>query len=308
MAKRPTLLQHFRSFAYQNGIKDMDTALAYFSVFGGTGWEIDTSEDIEILIEEKILRNYASLHESMTRYTHNNPVYHRLLSIVALGTEHEHEAFKKAKIGRDRGEDAVDYLEKKRLLTFDLTAAKPLSEQDEKSDRLLFMLPFMRFWFAMISPHYRNIAKGDYREFRAKWQQAKANFSILLSNLLIRELVRQHMADSMADDPIVSIGTYYDKRTWIEILATRKSGKLLAGACKYSQEVAKPNMLNTLRERCTKAELNVTDYVLFSRNGFSSEVEAAREANVTLLSGSHLASLLDGLGEDDRLVYTNRQY
>ena len=308
MAKRPTLLQHFRSFAYQNAIKDMDTALAYFSVFGGTGWEIDTSKSMETLIEEKILRNYAPLHESMIRYTHNNPVYHRLLSIVALGTEHEHEAFQKAKIGRDRGEDAVDYLEKKRLVTFDLTAARPLSEQDEKSDRLVFTLPFMRFWFAMISPHYQNIAEGDYREFRVKWQQAKANFPILLSNLLIRDLVRKAMADSMADDPIVSIGTYYDKRTRIEILATRKSGKILAGACKYSQEVAKPNMLNTLRERCTKAELNVTEYALFSRNGFSSEVEAAREESITFLSGSHLASLLDDLGEGDRLVYTNRQY
>ena len=36
----------------------------------------------------------------MTRYTHNNPVYHNLLSIIALGTDHEHDAFKKAKIGR----------------------------------------------------------------------------------------------------------------------------------------------------------------------------------------------------------------
>jgi hypothetical protein len=43
MAKRATLLQHFRSFSYQNNIKDLDKALEYFTVFGGTGWDIDMS-------------------------------------------------------------------------------------------------------------------------------------------------------------------------------------------------------------------------------------------------------------------------
>ena len=110
MAKRPTLLQHFRSFAYQNNIRDFDKALEYFTVFGGTGWDVDTSKSLDELIEEKVLRNYEPLHKSMTRYTHNNPVYHMLLSLVALGVNHEHDAFKKAKVGRDRGEEAIDYL------------------------------------------------------------------------------------------------------------------------------------------------------------------------------------------------------
>jgi len=48
MAKRPTLLQHFRSFAYQNTIRDFDMALEYFTVFGATGWDIDVSKSVEI--------------------------------------------------------------------------------------------------------------------------------------------------------------------------------------------------------------------------------------------------------------------
>jgi len=31
MAKHPTLLQHFRSFAYQNNIKDFDADLGIFT-------------------------------------------------------------------------------------------------------------------------------------------------------------------------------------------------------------------------------------------------------------------------------------
>jgi hypothetical protein len=308
MSKRPTLLQHFRSFAYQNNIRDLDTALEYFTVFGGTGWDVDVSKRLDALIEEKVLRNYEPLHKSMTRYTHNNPVYHNLLSIVALGVNHEHEAFKKAKVGRDRGEEAMDHLEKKSLLKFDLSVEKPLKESEGKSDRVLFELPFMRFWFATISPHYKSISKGDFSEFTQKWQPLKANFSILLSNLLVRELVKQTLAEKFSEDPIVSIGSYYDKQVQIEILAKRRSGKMLAGACKYSKEPAKINMLNALKEKCQKAELDVADHVLFSKNGFSSEVEQMQDADLTLLSHAHLASLLDDLCEDDLLVYTNKKY
>ena len=308
MAKRPTLLQHFRSFAYQNNIRDLDKALEYFAVFGGTGWDIDTSKSLDELIKEKVLRNYEPLHRSMTRYTHNNPVYHNLLSIVALGTNHEHDAFKKAKIGRDRGEDAIDYLEKKSLLKFDLSVEKPLKESDGKSDRLLVDLPFMRFWFAMISPNYKSISKGDFSEFEQKWHKVRDNFSILLSNLLVLELVKQTVAEKFADDPIVSIGSYYDKHVQIEILAKRKSGKMLAGECKYSKEAAKINMINSLKQKGQKAELNIADYVLFSKNGFSSEVEQIKDEGVTLLTNEHLSSLLDNLSKDDQLVYTNKKY
>ena len=308
MAKRPTLLQHFRSFAYQNKIRDLDKALEYFTVFGGTGWDVDASKSLDELIEEKVLRNYEPLHKSMTRYTHNNPVYHMLLSLVALGVSHEHEAFKKAKVGRDRGEEAMDYLEKKSLLKFDLSVEEPLKESDGKSDRVLFELPFMRFWFAMISPYYKSISKGDFSEFEQKWHTLRENFSILLSNQLVLELVKQSVAEKFADDPIVSIGSYYDKHVQIEILAKRKSGKMLAGACKYSKEPAKINMLNSLKEKCQKAELNVDDHVLFSKNGFTSEVEEIKDADLTRLSHPHLSSLLDDLSEDDLLVYTNKKY
>jgi hypothetical protein len=308
MSKRPTLLQHFRSFVYQNNIRDFDKALEYFTVFGGTGWDVDASKSLDDLIEEKVLRNYEPLHKSMTRYTHNNPVYHKLLSLVALGMNHEHDAFKKAKVGRDRGEEAMDYLEKKSLLKFDLSIEKPLKESDGKSDRVVFKLPYMRFWFALISPHYKSISAGDFSEFEQEWHKVRDNFSIFLSNQLVLELVKQTFSDKFAEDPIVSIGSYYDKHVKIEILAKRKSGKMLAGECKYSKDAAKIIMLNSLKEKCQKVELNVDDYVLFSKNGFTSELEEIKDDSITLLSHGHLSSLLDDLNEDDLLVHANKKY
>ena len=308
MAKRPTLLQHFRSFAYQNNIRDLDKALEYFSVFGGTGWDVDASKSVDALIEEKVLRNYEPIHNGITRFTHGNALYHMLLSIIALGESHEDAVFKKGRVGRDKGEEAMDYLEMKSLLKFESSVEKPLKSSDGKSDKLLFELPFMRFWFAVISPYYKSISSGNFSEFEEKWSQLRGNFSILLSNLLVRELVKQSFAEKFADDPIVSIGPYYDKHVQIEILAKRKSGKMLAGECKYSKKEAKINMLTSLKEKCQKVELDIEDYVLFSKNGFASEVEQMKDAEVTLLSHSHLSTLLGNLSKDDLLVYKNKKY
>ena len=308
MAKRPTLLQHFRSFAYQNNIRDFDKALEYFSVFGGTGWDIDRSKSLEALIEEKVLRNYESIHNGIMRFTHGNGLYHMLLSIIALGEYHEDAVFKKGRVGRDKGEEAMDYLEMKSLLKFDTSVEKPLKSSDGKSDRVFFELPFMRFWFATVSPYYKSISTGDFSEFEEKWFQLRGNFSILLSNHLVLELVKQSVAQKFANDPIVSIGSYYDKQVEIEILAIRKSGKMLAGECKYSKAEAKINMLNELKEKCQKAELKIAEYVLFSKNGFSSEVAEIQDAALTLLSQESLSSLLENVSEEDLLVYKNKKY
>jgi len=308
MAKHPTLLQHFRSFAYQNNIRDFDTALEYFTVFGGTGWDVDISKNVDVLIEEKVLTNYESLHESMTRYTHNNGLYHMVLNIIALGVNHEKDVLKKAKVGKEKGEEAIDYLVSKSLIKFDLSVEKPLNEGGGKSDRVLFDLPFMRFWFAMISPNYQSIAEGNYDEFAQKWHKVKDNFSVLLSNLLLLDLVKETFNEKNKEDPIEKIGSYYDKKVEVDILARRKSGAMIAGACKYSPDPAKSNMMHTLIEKCAKAELEISDYVLFSKNGFTPEVEVFKEKEVIFLSQIELSSLLDNLSKDDLLVYKNKKY
>ena len=308
MSKRPTLLQHFRSFTYQNKLKDFDKALEYFTVFGGTGWEIDTSKSVDALIEEKVLRNYEHIHNGITRFTHGNALYHMLLSIIALGENHEDAVFKKGRVGRDKGEEAMDYLEMKSLLKFDTSVEKPLKSADGKSDRISFELPFMRFWFATVSPYYKSVSTGDFSESEKKWNALRGNFSILLSNLLVLDLMKQHFAERFKDDPIATIGSYYDKQTEIDILAKRESGKMLAGACKYSEKPAKTNMLETVKKKCQKAELDIADYVLFSKNGFTAEVEEGKAADTTLLSGKDLSLLLKDLSDKDLLVYKNKKY
>ena len=186
--------------------------------------------------------------------------------------------------------------------------AEPRNERYKQSDKLLFEFPFMRFWFATISPYYQSISSGYFSEFETKWNALRGNFSISLSNLLALELVKERFATKFESDPIVSMGSYYDKKIEMSILAKRKSGKMLVGECKYSETEAKMHMLSSLKEKCEKVGLDVDEYVLFSKNGFTSEMKELTDENLILLTNDDFSSLLDNLSEKDLLVYKNKKY
>lgn len=308
MSTAPSLLAQFRSFCYQNKVTDVEQALAYFSVFGGMGWQVNMTKPLEMLIEEKVLSNYRYIHGDITKITHSKPSYHAMLTAIATGDRREHSAFKKVNIGREEGEELVDFLIKDGFLTFDKSVEKPMDEKDGNSDKLLFVKPFMRFWFFAISPYYKGIKEGDFSEMKKHWSQTQAVFSDIIYEQLVKELIQSAFKDAFEGDPVVSIGSYYDKNVEIDILAKRKSGAYLAGVCKYTKAKAKKSELAKLKEKCKQAQLEVEHFVVFSKNKFSSEFKKEKEKNVTLFSLRHLTGLLSDLNENDLLVNTNKKY
>ncbi len=308
MSKHPTLLAQFRSFCYQNNATDFETAVQYFSVFGGMGWTVDMSVPLEVLIDQKVLSNYRYIHGDITKITHSKPTYHAMLTAIASGDRREHSAFKKVNIGREEGEELIDFLIKDGFLVFDKSVEKPMDEKDGISDKLLFVTPFMRFWFSAISPYYKGIKEGDFTEMNEHWSKVKAEFSNLVYEQLVRELILSAFKEAFEGDPIVNIGAYYEKNVELDILAKRKSGAYLAGTCKYGKAKTKKSELTKLKEKCTQAHLEVEHYVIFSKNKFSSEFKKDKEDNVTLFSLRHLMGLVADLSENDVLEYTNKKY
>ncbi len=308
MSKHPTLLEQFRSFCFQNNTTDFEKAIEYFSVFGGMGWRVDLSKPLEELIEEKVLKNYRYIHGDITKITQSNNIHHSLLTALATGDRREHSAFKKANVKREEGEESIDFLIKNELLVFDRSIEKPVDEKDANSDKLLFTQPFMRFWFSSISPYYKNIREGDYKEMKEHWNHMKHGFSDLIYDQLVMELMKKSFKDDPKGGYIASIGSYWDKNTEIDILAKRKSGKMIAGICKYSKSKANKSELTKLKEKCAQAELDVDTFVIFSKNKFSSELKKEKGENLKLFSTRNLTTLMDNLSEKDLLVNTNKKY
>lgn len=308
MSKHPTLLQQFRSFCFQNSVTDFEKAVEYFAVFGGMGWSVDMSKPLDVLIESKVLKNYRYIHGDLTKITHSKPLYHAMLTAIATGDRREHSAFKKVNIGREQGEEVIDFLIKDGFLVFDQSVEKPVDEKDGISDKLLFVTPFMRFWFATVSPTYKSIKEGDYSECKDRWQGMKDTFSTDIYTQLVRELIILRFKEEFEGDAIQSIGSYYDKNVEIDILAKRKSGAMLAGSCKYSKSKTNKAELTKLKEKCEKAALKVDTFILFSKNKFSSELKKEKDASLRLFSMRHLNQLIDSLSEVDLLEYTNKKY
>ncbi|MFC2073906.1 DUF234 domain-containing protein [Campylobacterota bacterium] len=304
MSKFPSLLQQFRSFCFQNKPKNIEEAIEYFAVFGGMGWNVDMSKPLETIIEEKVLKNYRYIHGDITKITQSNKLHHALLTGLATGDRREHSAFKKAKVSRPEGEESIDFLVDNDLLDRDKPQAKPLDEKEEVSDKLLFTLPFMRFWFASVSPYYKGIKEGDFKEFKEALANREQGFSDFIYERLVMELVKQ----SFKDDPIQKIGSYWDSDNSIDILAKTKSGKVIAGTWKFSKAKAKKSELTKLKETCEKTDLKADIFVIFSKSGFSNELKNEKGENLKLFTLKNLNSLIKDLTPSDLIDNQNKKY
>jgi uncharacterized protein len=299
-----TPLKQFRSFCFQNKATDIEKAIEYFAVFGGMGWNVDMSKPLNQLIKEKIFANYRYIHGDLTKITQNNKSYHSLLTALATGDRRERSAFKRASLSRQDGEDAASFLIKSGLLYPEKSQEEPADASEEVSERLLFVSPFMRFWFSFVSPYYKGIRDGEYSEFEKRWEQTNQAFFDATYEALAIALVKK----SFTDDAIEKIGSYWDKNDEIEILAQTKSGKAIAGTCKYSKSKAGKSVLTKLQESCTRAKLTPDIFIIFSKNGFSSEFKKEKSETLRLFTLKSLKILMEDLSEKELIVSTGKKY
>jgi len=304
MSTNPTLLQQFRSFCYQNNATNLEQALEYFAVFGGMGWRVDFTQSLNELIADKVLDNYRYIHGDSTKITNSKEIHHKILTALAVGDRREHSAFKKAQVDRVQGEESIDFLIAEGLLKTDKSVEKPLKDHEKVSVKLLFTQPFMRFWFAIISPNYKGIKAGEYDEFYDRWREMKIEFTNHVYQQLFLELVKKTHNET-SSDKIMRIGSYWDTKVEIDLLARTK---FIAGSCKFSKAKAKKSEYSKLKESCEVAKLDISSYALFSKNKFSTELKKEKSETLELFSLKSLGNLLFELTEKDMLVNTNKKY
>jgi len=303
MAKYPTFLEQFRSFYFQNNPKDIEVAIEYFSIFGGMGWSVDTSKPLLELIESKVLKNYTYIHGDITKVTNSDKVSHSLLSGVAMGDARTHSAIKRARITRDESQRVITSLCEMGFMKLESSLEGPPSS-DKIDEKLNFSVPFMRFWFSFISPFFKGIKEGDYKEVKESFTNRKEGFSNLTFENLSKELIKK----SFKDDRIIEIGSYWDRNVEIDILAKTKSGKIIAGACKYSNAKVKKSELTKLNSKCEEADIQPDIFVLLSKSGFSNELKNEKGADLKLYALKNFKTLVEDLSEKDFIECIGKRY
>ncbi len=269
----------------------MEELLELFSIFGGVEWgDIDTSKPIMQLIEELVLQDYSYIRNDVSEVTSGSPTYHAILTGIALGDGKVSSAFKRANVPSEVGNKAVEELCELGIIKVEKPKKVFTSWADEYKipNRLIFTSPFLRFWFAFVSPLFKGIKEGNFKEVQERFTNRQQEFLTPVFVQLSHELLKQNFKD----DPIVEMGSYWDKDTEIDIFGKTASGKTIVGSCKYTNAKMKKSELSTLEEKCTQAKIDADIFVLVSKRGFSNELKSLKSDTLKLLSVKNFKNLL----------------
>ena len=153
-----TLKEEFKIFYQEHPSKNFEDLVEKFAIFGGVGWgAIDTAKPSYELIEKLILKDYSYIRNDINDITGGEPLYHALLSAIAMGDGKIHASYKRAKLKKEVGDKAVVELVKRGIIYVEKPKKEFTSWSDkEKIDnKLYFTTPFLRFWFAFVSPLFK---------------------------------------------------------------------------------------------------------------------------------------------------------
>lgn len=284
------LLEQFRSFYFRNYPDDMETQIEYFSVFGGLGWDVDTSKPLVLLIEELILQNFDILKEKIEQLTLNEPNNQRLLRALAVGDRRIFSAFNRAGLNNGNGGGALNFLQEKGIVQIEYSReANPKKISKHRiSHKVLFTFPFIRFWFYFIYPHLKEIKEKNYANLFKSIKNKQNSYTSLVFEELSEVLLNYNLRDAQ----IISSGSYWDANIEIDILTVTDKKEIYVGECKWTNHRVNKSELHKLEEKCQKLNIEPFQMILFSKRGFSKELKSIQGKDLALYSSNDFEALL----------------
>lgn len=301
------LLEQFRSFYVRNYPDDMEIQIDYFSIFGGLGWEIDTSKDISFLVQDLILDNFEKIDTQIQELISLNSEQRRLLRALAIGDRRIFSAFNRAGLNNQNGGVALNQLEEKGLIQIEFSREEPARSLSPKgklkkevarhriSHKVLFTYPFIRFWFYFIVPHVNKILDGDYDDFFKDLQNKQSSYTSLVFEELSEILLNYNLRDSQ----ILSSGSYWDANIEIDILTITDNEKIYVAECKWTNHKVNKKELHKLNEKCQRLDIVPYQVIFFSKRGFSKELLNNQGKELALYTSNDFEALVKSTTEDE---------
>jgi hypothetical protein len=198
-----------------------------------------------------------------------------------MGDGKSHTAFKRANVAKEVGEKAIA----------ELVEIGIIKEKKSKtsSSKLYFTSPFLRFWFAFVSPLFKGVRDGNYQEVKERFTNREGEFTALTFKQLSWDVLKK----SHTEDPIKKIGEYWENNIEFDILATTASKKTIVGLTKFTNSKLKKSDFTKLQEDAKKANLEVDTFILFSKAGFSSELKALKGEALKLFTPKNFKILVE---------------
>ncbi|AFV96528.1 MULTISPECIES: DUF234 domain-containing protein [unclassified Sulfuricurvum] len=294
------------NFFQRNLPQDMEQCIELFSIFGGYDVSIDTDERVESLITRHILEHFEIHREHLLSPLHDDPLYLNLLHAVAVGDRRQGSAYRRARIGKERGAEAFEFLRYSGYLTLERSREMPLERAHPKqrfkkeiehhriSHKYRFTSPFLRFWFAFVEPFAPSIREGNFERFLDHFQEhfnAFVGFTFEeLCDLYIREILAPSFQNTLLDS-----GSYWNREVEIDLFCETMEGEIWVGECKWTNHKVNKKEFHKLEEKCTKLSITPDKILFFTKRGFSNELRDMKDKRLYRFCAEDLLPLTNRL-------------
>jgi len=289
----------FKSFYKKFSYLDINECITFYAIFEGYPHlkSLNLSKGLPTLIQEAILDQMIELRPYF-QYNEDHDtqiLFEKILIRIARGDRKSYTVYNKEKLSQIKGRILYKYLFENHIIKKEKsreppikTSKKQLIKRDLRrykiQDKIQFSNNFTRFWFTFIAKNFDKehiIYDQNIKPFLDKYISLEFEN---LSNALLCHIYK--------DDEILSSGSYWDKNLEIDLLIKTKKEKI-AGEVKWKNSKICKNVLNALVYKCKKSHLEVNKFALFSKSGYSKELERKKYANIELYYLDDFKRLLD---------------
>ncbi|MBN2825661.1 MAG: hypothetical protein JXQ76_10070 [Campylobacterales bacterium] len=267
---------------------NIEQLFEHFALFGGVEEFVilDSSLRIEENIQHNILQNFTALDAQITPTYIKKAPFRNFLISISRSDGKIHNIFKRSRVNEIMGKEIIA-----QLLELDTISVVPSREVPLKTHpkqkikkifkgykiepKIRFREPFYHFWFGFVEPFRLEITNGRYERFFEYF----AKHSNTVTSLAFEQLSNALIAREF---DTLSSGNYWDKEGEFDIFALTKDAKLILGECKYKNKKICKSELNKLQYKATLSKLTPDMWVLFSKNGFSNELQKIKMDNLKL--------------------------
>ncbi len=143
--------------------------------------------------------------------------------------------------------------------------------------KIKFTHPFHRFWYTFVVPHAKEIEAGEYGRFFEELEVSLDRFVSFTFEELSNALIKRAFESG---DPVAEEGTYWDRHNEFDLLAKTRSDRMIIGECKWKGHKVCKSLVSKLKSKCERSGLKPDYYALFSRSGFSKELQSCNDPTI----------------------------
>ncbi|MDO4673791.1 DUF234 domain-containing protein [Campylobacter sp.] len=255
-----------------------------FDGFEGQNFSGRLFEDIENLI----LKNYNKLPLSSLDKT-------SAYALTLLAKNNRKRYSINAKIKHFKALNSIHYFLNSHILSLEKSKEEKLIKNKNQKvkkelraytvqDKLIFCDHFTRFYFYFLKPNEELILRGEFEEVL---RRIRAQFE-LYQSFCFEQLAREFLEKYFG---VLRVESYWDRKIELD-LYFRDEKLCFIGEVKFKNKKICKNILNQLHHKAKMLNLRPDYYIIFSKNGFSAELEKMPKNQVLLFDLNDFARLL----------------